>query len=1555
MGKITNVLATTVIALLTLASLLAPMMVQAQAYSPSLPEKADPDMYARAEIATKRLFEPVDGKLTRILQDYVENGVLPDNVVVRNGKLDVLIFATKDADIQEIAKHVQVSGVVELRIGYIIRALVPSPKALEEISELPYVGSIVENVYMDWKKMVQHEQYLIQHYQEAGIEPMNFRARELMQVDRVEEELGINGTGVTICIMDTGVDYAAYDLVDALHRDTEGYVTVFDPGALCIGFTNYTFQKTEDGYLPISSRPYYVVYWGGRFFRTGERYFDIDLSKLPPLKDIYVGDIESKSGVYHFGVLLEAGPWGDDIGALIQVYLCVVVDSKVPGVYDTLYIDFDTSLWLTAKLNDIEGHVQRGLGIGPKEFEALADWDITDETPHYWGDPENNTEILARDIDGDGLFDVSAGMLGNVWDFTGETGVVRFIRGIDPSGNFIGVVYDWIPHGTACATSAAGRGRIGYDVFENGTYYKMYGMARGAKVMAVQAFTRIDIIMGWIWACGWEPVWWDVPAYMFKYTGKHKADIISNSWGYVFFDLMDKSVQGFYRVELLIDILTPPGYAYEGYPGTLFLVSAGNEGPGFMTVGSPSVSPAAISVGATTSYHIFERTYGRPQPYDDVVEWSSRGPSAIGVPKPDVACMGAYGFSAYPLMKEARRKIANQWNCWGWFGGTSMSCPLAAGVCALVVEGYMRAHGHKPRPDVVKYLLKSTADDTGFSPLIQGSGKINAYRAVAAAMGMDELEGTPIVVAYSDRTFKEAARRLDKALAYWWGPGRSLWHGETLEKHPGFTHTLYDTSLYFWTKAGETLTDDVHATTPTGAEIEAAEAYRYVVWDIRTFELGRTKGIYNIYVLTEVLGEDYMENYFYSEQTAFAELVITYEYSDFHKFIEVKAARMPYVFLFDWEDVNKNGAIDIPAENPSAPGEVRRISSCFRGSNVLVMVVGWPGRKFHRYDPTGTWRGPTILFHDTGPETTPLKPWPGVDLKLTIILFKKEPWDWVSVSKINPMMWRVTVSVPEDAQPGVYAGMVEFRKGEGVARMPVCIAVWGTAPKGPDMLTFGGASTGMAYDNGAVIGIYDCSPYARPLNLELRTYFVYVPDEAATHLVTKVTWLHEDTHVGIYVVNEQGILIDMSNMTWLIRGIGWVGTTTMPRGQCLITPIRGSGFYYIVLQVIASGDDYVPEPITLSFCYLTSDVPSSEAHWSVGEGETLIGPHAEVSVSWDQVSLAQLPDFSIKAVELKAMGGHYNYTELRYRGEIQEGWYEMWYKCELYAYQNFTKGQVAYVEVGWNKTFTDTEIDVFVWAPGVNHTYQNSLTQWQTVLGYHANPQKGWFQVPITGVYTIGIDFYWADYDEEQLINETGIEIYVLTSTLRGGSTLANGTSATIDTQVARRNGLIYIFSRAFTWTNVIYEAVITVYVHNFFKPLVSLDNPVPGSTVNGLVNITWTITDENTDEEHVTDVYLLLNETEGWVPLAMGLTNNSVVWDTRPGSPFGAEYLENVSIKLVVFDGKYYVEAVFGGITIDNRPGIVTTQTALIAVAAGAAAAAAAGGYVVIKKKYGS
>ena len=306
----------------------------------------------------------------------------------------------------------------------------------------------------------------------------------------------------------------------------------------------------------------------------------------------------------------------------------VVVDSTTPNVYDTVVVDMSTAYYnflkqYEAKLN---GDASQSLGVGLKWPDPNPSWNdhsFADETPHKVG----GTDIITFDADHDGVPDFSAGLLSFGIDLSGRTGhYFSLLPPIDPQGNFVNVFFDFESHGTSTASNSASCGILKRDIYQNGTLISLPGIAPDAKVMGVKALWLGEVTFGWYYAAGFD---WNPIDFSFKYTGNHRADIISNSWGDSdpIWDL--SSTFGMDYMSQLADEFSLPHYLDPSYPGTVMVMAAGNGGFGYGTTTSPAASTLAITVGASTSYAY------RAQPhltlkdevagsYDEVVPWSAR-------------------------------------------------------------------------------------------------------------------------------------------------------------------------------------------------------------------------------------------------------------------------------------------------------------------------------------------------------------------------------------------------------------------------------------------------------------------------------------------------------------------------------------------------------------------------------------------------------------------------------------------------------------------------------------------------------------------------------------------------------------------------------------------------------------------------------------------------------------------------------------------------------------------------------------------------------------------
>ncbi len=124
-------------------------------------------------------------------------------------------------------------------------------------------------------------------------------------------------------------------------------------------------------------------------------------------------------------------------------------------------------------------------------------------------------------------------------------------------------------------------------------------------------------------------------------------------------------------------------------------ISAGNDGPGANTVGSPSVAYNVLSVANMDDQNTTSRG-------DDTIRTSSsRGPTVGGRKKPDITAPGSYILSANNTWEGAGAD-------WVSMSGTSMAAPHVAGAHMLMVDYY-----GIERPMVQKAVLINTADDWG--------------------------------------------------------------------------------------------------------------------------------------------------------------------------------------------------------------------------------------------------------------------------------------------------------------------------------------------------------------------------------------------------------------------------------------------------------------------------------------------------------------------------------------------------------------------------------------------------------------------------------------------------------------------------------------------------------------------------------------------------------------------------------------------------------------------------------------------------------------------------
>jgi subtilisin family serine protease len=149
--------------------------------------------------------------------------------------------------------------------------------------------------------------------------------------------------------------------------------------------------------------------------------------------------------------------------------------------------------------------------------------------------------------------------------------------------------------------------------------------------------------------------------------------------------------------------------------GTLFVIAAGNDGPGDGTVGSPGSADAALTVGAVDAT-------------DQLADFSSVGPRVgDGAMKPDITAPGVDIIAARAAGTELGEPVGDSYVK---LSGTSMATPHVTGSVALLAQQH---------PDWTAAQFKATLmgsaqpnpDLTGYQ---QGAGRVDLARAITQSV-----------------------------------------------------------------------------------------------------------------------------------------------------------------------------------------------------------------------------------------------------------------------------------------------------------------------------------------------------------------------------------------------------------------------------------------------------------------------------------------------------------------------------------------------------------------------------------------------------------------------------------------------------------------------------------------------------------------------------------------------------------------------------------------------------------------------------------------------------
>lgn len=145
--------------------------------------------------------------------------------------------------------------------------------------------------------------------------------------------------------------------------------------------------------------------------------------------------------------------------------------------------------------------------------------------------------------------------------------------------------------------------------------------------------------------------------------------------------------------------------------GTLFVIAAGNEGPGEQTIGSPGSADAALTVGAVDKQN-------------QLADFSSRGPRVgDGAVKPDISAPGVSIVAAKAKDSIIGEPVGEDYLR---LDGTSMATPHVVGSVAILAQ----EHPNWKAAELKGALMgsaKPAADQTAFE---QGAGRVDVAKGI---------------------------------------------------------------------------------------------------------------------------------------------------------------------------------------------------------------------------------------------------------------------------------------------------------------------------------------------------------------------------------------------------------------------------------------------------------------------------------------------------------------------------------------------------------------------------------------------------------------------------------------------------------------------------------------------------------------------------------------------------------------------------------------------------------------------------------------------------------
>jgi hypothetical protein len=276
---------------------------------------------------------------------------------------------------------------------------------------------------------------------------------------------------------------------------------------------------------------------------------------------------------------------------------------------------------------------------------------------------------------------------------------------------------------------------------------------------------------------------------------------------------------------------------------------------------------------------------------------------------------------------------------------------------------------------------------------------------------------------------------------------------------------------------------------------------------------------------------------------------------------------------------------------------------------VQELRVTEPNSKFNNVPLVGVYPVPTKYSYwigDTKKNST------SMDYTITTSFYKKENWEsiWVNYDhlQVQPNSSSnliATIIVPQDAQPGVYQGFINFQDTLHEVNVPVSYAVTkGVTGKDLPTVINGSQKQDSLYGNGYVGGGFDMTN--RYNAGDWRQYYFDVQDKTINSVSLDLSWKNKNTNLSVFVIDPAGRIVQTNVPPGVLGHFqgwptgDWLGTSPFSEGggffpiknkddtsTVLYAPINQTGTYSILMHSTLFEGKSLAEPVTMTAKFST--------------------------------------------------------------------------------------------------------------------------------------------------------------------------------------------------------------------------------------------------------------------------------------------------------------------------------------------------------------------------------